>query len=415
MPTVKAFDAYIANPERASEIAAPAYDALTPRERHRFAEAHPTNYLNVIRSVEEFPPEERPAFEELLRANVQRLHEMLETGLLLYNPQPGYYVYRLAIDAHVQVGVVAEVPVQSYEQGLVKRHENTQTEKEEQLARYLKAVRAGSSPVCLAYPHQPDIDALVSQAMRAKPLIDFVADDGLAQTVWFVDDDRMVRELTERLSAVPAFYLTDGHHRAAAASRYAARRRAGNPQHTGHEAYNYLLAALFPDNQLRILDYNRCVRGLNGHSARDLLAALERPFVVEALDVAAPEQARPRRRHEMAMHLDGCWYRLTARPEILPRYDPVHSLDLMLLQEHVLEPTLGIVDPRSDTRIDYVPGPFGLDGLEGRCRDGWDLAFAVYPTSIRELMEVADTHQTMPPKSTWFDPKVRSGLFVRLR
>jgi uncharacterized protein (DUF1015 family) len=411
---VRPFDAYVVAPEAALKVVAPAYDALTPRERFRFAAAHPESYLNVIRSVEDFPEDLRPQAEELLRDNARRLRQLIERGRLLYNPQPGFYLYRLAVAGHAQVGVVAEVPVEAYEQGLVKRHEKTQQEREEKLTRYLEVVHASSSPICLTYRHHSEIDALVGDLVRSEPLIDFVAADGLEQSVWFVDDEASVRRLQELFAAVPALYLTDGHHRTAAASRYAATRRAANPRHTGDEAYGYMLAALFPDDQLRIQDYNRCVKDLNGHTPEGLLRALHEWFEVERLQCATPEAARPARRREMALRLAGAWYRLRVRPGAVPE-DPLRSLDHSILQEHVLAPLLGIEDPRASRRVEYVPGPFGLSGLESRCRDGWDLAFAVHPTSIEELMRVADADEVMPPKSTWFDPKVRSGLFVRLR
>jgi len=415
MPTIKPLDAYVADPDRAADIVAPAFDALAPVERRRFAAEHPNSYLHVLRTAEDFPEGTGPPLDELLDANRRRLHEMIETGLLVYNPNPGYYIYRIAAGAHAQLGLIAEVPVEAYEHGLVKPHEHTRKDKEDALTRYLEVVRASSSPVCLAYRDQPEIDELLVRWTEREPLLDFVADDGVAQSVWFVDDQATVERLTQLFAAVPALYLTDGHHRSAAAARYAASRRARDGAGTGREAYNYLLVALFPDQQLRILDYNRCVRGLNGHDVQGFVVGLERAFEVERLPVASPEAARPRRRRELALCLRGEWYRLRVRPEVVPSGDPVRELDLLILQEQAIGPLLGVHDPRSDPRIDYVPGPLGMGALESRCRDGWDVAFALYPTSVGELMAVADAQQVMPPKSTWFDPKLRSGTFVRLR
>ena len=415
MPTIKPFDAYIANPELAGEIASPAYDALTPQERFQFAQTHPRNFLNVIRSVEDFPPHSRPSFEELLASNAQKLREMIKTGLLIHKPQPGFYVYRLAVDDHAQTGLVAEIPVTAYDQGLIKKHENTQRKKEEELTRYLEVVQAGSSPVCLAYTHRPDIDALVTGVTAGEPLIDFVSDDGVCHMIWFVGEEASVRDLSEAFRNVGAFYITDGHHRSAAASNYAARRRAKNPQHTGHESYNYILTALFSDSQLRILDYNRCVKGLNGHTVEQFLSVLDKSFCVRKLEVTSAEEARPREYGQIAMFLQEHWYELEISCRAASSGSAASALDLTILHEEVLHAHLGVDDPRSSSRIEYVPGSFGLDGLVERCHNDWDMAFALYPTTMAELMRVSDEGDVMPPKSTWFDPKVRSGLFVRVR
>lgn len=415
MPIIRPFDAHIASPELAGEIASPAYDSLTPQERFQFAEANPRNFLNVIRSVEDYPAHSKPSFEELLEANAQRLREMIETGLLVHNPQPGFYAYRLAVEDHAQIGLVAEMPVSAYEQGLIKKHEHTQEKKEEELTRYLEVLQAASSPVCLAYAHHPDIDTLVTGVTNNDPLIDFISGDGVSHTIWFVGEEATVYRLSEAFCSVDAFYITDGHHRTAAASNYAARRRSENPQHTGHESYNHILAALFPDSQLRILDYNRCVKGLNGHTVDQFLVALEKSFRVRKLDVASAEEARPRQYGQIAMFLQERWYALEIGSRAARSGSAASALDLAILHDEVLYTHLGIHDPRSSTRIEYVPGSFGLDGLVERCRSGWDIAFALYPTTMAELMKVSDEGGVMPPKSTWFDPKVRSGLFVLSR
>ena len=415
MPIIKPFDAYIANPELVGDIASPAYDALTPQERFQFAQTHPRNFLNVIRSVEDFPADSRPSFEELLESNAQKLREMMKTELLVYRPQLGLYVYRLAVDDHAQIGLVAEIPVSAYDQGLIKKHEHTQEKKEEELTRYLEVVQAASSPVCLAYMHRPEIEALVTGVTNGEPLIDFISDDGVSHTIWFVGEEATVHDLSEAFRNVDAFYITDGHHRSAAASNYAARRRSQDPQHSGHESYNYFLAALFSDSHLRILDYNRCVKGLNGHTVEQFLSVLEESFSVRKLEVASAEEARPRRYGQFAMFLQEHWYALEVSSRAACSGNAVSALDLTILHDEVLCAHLGIHDPRLSSRIEYVPGLFGLNGLVERCHNDWDIAFALYPTTMTELMKVSDEGDVMPPKSTWFDPKVRSGLFVRVR
>ena len=414
MTAIHPFECYYARPELAKEVACPAYDAMTPRQRHEFARAHPLNYLNVMRSCEEFPENERPPLDETLQRNSAQLQALIRDGVFVYNDTPGLYLYRLAVDEHVQTGLIAELPVEELGDGSIKKHEHTQRDKEDALIRYRDQVRASSTPISLTYPEDPGIDRIVARVQQREPLIDFVSEDGVAQTIWFVGDPGDIRELQEAFAAFDALYLTDGHHRAAMCQTWAARRRAENPDHTGEEPYNFVLTAIFPDAQMRILEYNRVVRDLGGLSAEAFLDALGERFDVRPLDGGAAD-ARPPRRHQFSMYLGSRWYALTAHDGLVDESDPVRSLDVCLLQDQVLGPLLGIEDPRQDPRLDYVPGAFGLDELEQRVRGGWAVAFACHPTSVRELMAIADAGAVMPPKSTWFDPKVRSGLLVRLR
>jgi uncharacterized protein (DUF1015 family) len=415
MASIKPFAGYYANPANAEWFVSPPYDALTPQERYAYANAHPANFLNAMRSLDEFPPAERPDIDDLLHANRAQLRGMIDAQNLLPMHKPAVFLYRMAQPGHQQIGVIAEVPVSEYERGLIKKHENTQRGKENDLVNYLRVVGASTSPICLAYPAQPSIDVLVSQLAGREPLIDFVAPDGVAQTVWQIDDEQEIAQLAQLFARVPAAYLTDGHHRAAAAAQVAAERRRDNPDDSGEAPYEYLLTALFPDDQLRILEYNRCVDGSNGHSVEDLLAEIAKSYAVERLAITDPDQARPEAQGQVAMFLDGNWYCLTA-PAVTKRGDdPVASLDVTLLQKRVLEPALGIGDPRSDPRLRYMSAAFKLADLERLCREHNEIAFALHPTSIADLIAVADAGATMPPKSTWFDPKMRSGLFVRLR
>ena len=276
-------------------------------------------------------------------------------------------------------------------------------------------MRASSTPISLTYSASEEVDRIVSAVQRREPLIDFTSGDGVQQTLWFIGEPKEIEALQEAFADYDAVYLTDGHHRAAVCEKWAAKRRQENPDHKGDEPYNFVLSALFPDRENRILEYNRVVHDLNGLSADELLEALDAKFTVERLDIDEPAEARPEARHQFGMYLDGQWYRLTAEEGLVDEDDPVHSLDVCLLQDHVLEPLLGIEDPRQDPRIDYVPGCYGLDELERRVDEYSGVAFACYPTSVAELMAIADAGEVMPPKSTWFDPKVRSGLLVRLR
>lgn len=414
MPTVCPFRGYVVAPDRVWDVVAPAYDALTPTQRHRYAQAHPDNYVNAMRSLEEYPESERPPLEALLERNKRNLEKLLEQGAFRDTGVACLFVYRLSVEDHEQVGVVGEVPVDEYDRGLIKRHEHTQTNRENHLARYNDVVGASSSPVCLTYTHHPRVNALVDEVMRSTPVIDFTAEDGVAQTIWRIDDPDTLSSLRDCFAEVGEAYLTDGHHRAAAASTFAQWRRERDGGDSGDEPYNYMLVVLFPDDQVRILAYNRYVRDLNGQSVAGFLAALPDDFMVERLGDIPPSRAQPAAPREFSMLLDGDWYRLKIDSRSVPG-DPVGSLDIALLHDRILGPVLGIADVRCDERCESIAGAVGTEGLAERCREGGGVGFACHPMSIQELMAVADANLVMPPKSTWFDPKVRSGLFLRLR
>jgi len=415
MPTVRSFTGYIVAPERVQDVVAPAYDALTPAQRHRYAAAHPNNYVNAMRSLEEFPAAERPALDDLLALNKRNLDKLLEQGAFRETGSSCLFIYRLRVDDHEQIGLVGEVPVEEYDRGIIKKHEYTQTNREDQLARYNDVVGAASSPVCLAYTHHPGIDAVIERCMQTPPEIDFVAEDGVAQSVWRIDDAAVQKRLQEHFVEVGEAYLTDGHHRAAAGSRFAHMRRQRNQHHTGEEAYNFLLVILFPDVQMRILPYNRYVTDLNGLGNDEFLEALGSRFEVERLGDIAAEEAEPAGPRDFAMLLADTWYRLRVDPSSIPEDDPVETLDITILHDRILGPLLGIADVRCDERCESIAGALGMQGLAERCREDGGVAFACPPVTIQQLMAVADANRVMPPKSTWFDPKVRSGLFLRLR
>lgn len=415
MTAIRPFPCYYANPGVAPEVACPAYDGMTPGDRHRFACAHPRNYLNVMRSTEEFPEQERPGFDENLQRNSERLQQLIREGVFTFNATPGIYVYRLALEGHTQTGLIAEIPVEEFDNGTIRKHENTRRDKEDILIRYRDTVRASSTPITLTYPASPTVDDVVARVQAQQPLIDFTSDDGVRQTIWFVDDPAAIATLQDAFARYDALYLADGHHRSAVVQKWAAQRRAQNPEHTGEEPYNFVLTAIFPHNQLRILEYNRLVADLNGMTEAEFLDKLSADFEVEPLSGVEGEAARPRQRHEFSLFLPSGWYRLNTREGVVEENDPVCCLDACVLQKRVLAPLLGISDPRGDPRLDYVPGAFGIAELERRVREGWGLAFACYPTSVREMMAIADAGEVMPPKSTWVDPKVRSGLILRLR
>jgi uncharacterized protein (DUF1015 family) len=314
----------------------------------------------------------------------------------------------LRMGNHVQHGIVAGFSVQEYEDDLIRKHELTRREKEDDRARHTEMLMANAGPVLLTFRSRPDVRVLVDQVVAGEPACDFTAPDGIGHTLWALSDPAQVAALQAAFAAIPVTYVADGHHRSASAFRVRNNLRARNPQHTGDEAYNHFLAVAFPDDELQIMGYHRVVQDLDGRSVADFLARVGDRFVVEATDDPEPGQALV-----FTMHLDGRWYRLRARPGSFPATDPVKSLDAAILQDNLLAPLLGIDDPRTSKRIDFVGGIRGTGELEKRCREDMRVAFALHPVSVAQLMAIADAGAIMPPKSTWFEPKLRSGVVVR--
>ena len=398
MAFIHPFEGYLVAAEWAGAVVAPPYDSLPPEERRRYADSHPENYLNAMRSVEEYPADEAPALPALLGRNARFVRRYVEAGRFVAQP-PCVFVYRIASGGHVQRGVVAEMPIGAYLDGRIQRHEFTRVAREDALAEYIDHVRTASSPVSLAYRADDGIRSRLETAVLARPAVSLTTEDGVEHDLWMLDgaDAHSLIGAFERVSTA---YLTDGHHRCAATARFST---AG--------AGARLLVVLFPDDELRILPYHRVVRDLGGHSTGAFVARLSESFVVEPLPGGAPEAARPRARGEFAIHLDGRWLRFRLPDDSARPPGPADAIDAAILQARVIGPLLGIADPRDDERLGYVAGAGGLDALERACREGWRAAFALHPTSMSELVAVADAGQVMPPKSTWFDPKPRSGFF----
>jgi len=310
---------------------------------------------------------------------------------------------------HVQTGLVAGASVDEYEADLIKKHEHTRRVKEDDRTRHVDALNANTGPVFLTYRARPEIDALIARLSEGDPVYDFTAPDGIQHILWVVDDPGNRNVLTAAFRKVPELYVADGHHRSAAGARIRSLRRDANPTHTGEEPYNFFLSVIFPDEEMMIMDYNRVVRDLNGLDTATFLNRAGERFEIAPVEEGAPASAK-----SFGMYLDGRWYRLEAKTGSYPSVDPVKSLDVAILQDNLLAPILGIGDPRSDERIDFVGGIRGLAELERKVGSGdWTVAFALYPTSIEQLFAVADSGLVMPPKSTWFEPKLRSGLIVR--
>jgi len=413
MPVIKAFDGYLVNPKRALDVVSPAYDSVSPEQRRQFADANPDNFINTMRLQEDFPADAQPSHEQLLDDNKERLQRLLQNGSFNALSEPGMFIYRLGTGDHIQTGVVCEVTVEDYEKGLLRKHENTHSSKEDLLAQYQEVVGASSSPICLTYTQNDAIDDFIDNITSGTPELDFPTEDGETQTIWSIHDKHQQAQLQELFKQVNETYLTDGHHRAASGRRYAEIMRAKRDSNTGDEPYNQLLVALFPDNQLNLLPFHRCVKDLNGLDIDELLLALTKDFEVQPQ--GTPTTLSPARHGEFGMYVNETWYQLNLKHGRVDKADPVESLDVSILQNLILDPILGIADARNDTRLGYIAGVGGDDAITQTCNEGWEVVFTCFATSINQLMTVADANALMPPKSTYFDPKPRSGIFVRLK
>jgi uncharacterized protein (DUF1015 family) len=373
------------------------------------AAENPLSFLHVVKPEIDLEPGTDVYAPKVYQTGAANLRRLMDDGTLIREEAPALYLYRQRMGDHVQTGLVAGASVDEYEADLIKKHEHTRPVKEDDRTRHIDALNANTGPVFLTYRARPEIDALVEQITAADPTYDFVAPDGIQHVLWVVDNDGDRDALVEAFADVPELYVADGHHRSAAGTRIRALRRDANPNHSGDESYNFFLSVIFPDNQMMILDYNRVVQDLNGLDPDVFLTE-----VGERFDMETTEDGRPARRRCFGMYLGGRWFRLTAKEGGFPADDPVRSLDVAILQDNLLAPVLGIGDPRSDERIDFVGGIRGLGELERKVDSGeWAVAFALHPTSIEQLFSVADAGLVMPPKSTWFEPKLRSGLIVR--
>jgi len=389
---------------RAGEVVAPPYDVLSSAEARLRARNRPWSFLHISKAEIDLPDDADPydpAVYEMAAANLRR---MLEAGILRRDADPCYYVYRLVMGDHRQTGLVAVACVDDYDSNRIRKHEFTRPDKEDDRVRQIEALNAQTGPVLLAYPSRPNVDGQLEAIAATPPDVDLVADDGIEHSLWVVRDGARIEAITRAFDAMDALYIADGHHRSAAASRVAAGRRSRGGGDAGNAGY--FLAVIFPHDQMKILDYNRVVKDLNGMSPETFLASLSGYFTVSPCASAC----RPRVPSEFGMYLGGQWYRLNVHRERIPD-DPVRRLDVSLLADNLLAPILGIADPRRDKRIDFVGGIRGLEELERRVDSGeMCVAFALYPTRMEDLMAVADAGEVMPPKSTWFEPKLADGL-----
>jgi len=406
MLLIKAFRGLRPTSGWASDVAAPPYDVMSADEARQMVVGRPWSVLHISRPEVDLPADTDPYAPEVYAKAAENLRHMQQQGVLDQDAAPSYYVYRLTMGQHQQTGLVAAASVEAYDQGRIKKHEFTRPKKEDDRVRQIEALRSQTGPVFLVYPSNDVVDSTLAQVSERTPDMDVTAAEAVRHEVWVVSDEATVAKLTNAFDGMSSLYVADGHHRSAAASRVAASSKSANPNHTGEEDYNYFLSVIFPHNQMQILDYNRVVRDLNGMDKGVFLEKVAERFTLTESDT----QFKPTTTAEFGMYLDGQWYCLRLDESCIPN-DPVASLDVSLLANELIEPLLGISDPRRDERIDFVGGIRGLEGLEKRVDSGeMTVAFALYPTSMEALMAVADAGEVMPPKSTWFEPKLADGL-----
>ena len=392
--------------ERAEDVVAPPYDVLNTAEARARAKGREWSFLHISKPEIDLPEGTDPYAPEVYAKGAENLKRMVDAGVLMRDAAPCYYAYRLRWKGHEQLGIVFSASVAAYDINRVRKHEFTRPDKEDDRVRQITALSAETGPVLLTYRADTTVDALLAQVAQGAPEYDVTADDGVQHTVWVITDAGQIETLTTAFDAMSALYIADGHHRSASASRVAAVRRAENPAATGEEDYEYFLSVAFPHDQMKILDYNRVITDLHGLDADAFLAKVSEVFDVEVSDTAFA----PTRTGQFGMYMAGQWYQLDIHPDRIPA-DPVGSLDVSLLQNNLISPVLGIDDPRRDKRIDFVGGIRGLAELEKRVNSGeMAVAFACYATTMEALMDVADANEVMPPKSTWFEPKLADGL-----
>jgi uncharacterized protein (DUF1015 family) len=400
---IKPFRALRPAPGRAADVLAPPYDVLSSAEARERAEGKSWSFLHVSKAEIDLPPSTDPHDGAVYAKAAENLQRMVTAGVLIRDDKPCYYAYRLTRLGHEETGLAAIASLADYAGNRIRKHELTTPAKEDDRVRQIEAVNAQTGPVMLAYPTAPQIDAMLAQAAAGAGAVDVTVDDGVRHQLWVISDGAQIEGLTRAVDALPALYIADGHHRSAAALRVA-------NAHGSDGTRGYFLAVMFPQNEMTILDYNRVLRDLNGHDPQALVAELRQRYTVEASD----QPVRPQSAREVGMYLAGRWYRLALRPEMAnaaSSADPIGRLPITLLTRNIIEPTFGITDPRTDKRIDFVGGGRGLAELERLVSSGqMAAAFALYPTQMGDLMAVADAGKIMPPKSTWFEPKLADGM-----
>lgn len=408
MAVIRPFRALRPTKETAASVAALPYDVYSREEAREVVKGDDLTFLRIDRPETQFPAGHDIYADEVYDKADEMLREMEDNGVFVQDEKACFYIYELTMDGRAQTGLVAASSVNDYMNNVIKKHENTRKDKEADRIHHVDTCSAQTGPIFLAYRAKEEIRDLINKIKNQKTEVAFESEDGIVHKVWVIDDDEDIQVLIDAFEDMDNTYIADGHHRAASAVNVSLKRREADPNYTGEEEFNYFLSVLFPDDELMILDYNRVLKDLNGLTPEEMLEKLSKVCNVEK---AAKSPYQPKAKGEMGFYLEGCWYKLTAKPKYVMN-DPVEALDVAFLQREILKPIWGILDPKSDRRIDFVGGIRGLGELERRCKKDCVAAFSMFPTSIGELFNVADANLLMPPKSTWFEPKLRSGLFI---
>lgn len=413
MSIIRGFKGYRPTKELCSRVAALPYDVMNSAEAREMVKDNPYSFLHIDRAEIDLPVGTDIYSAEVYAKASSNLEKMINDGIYIQDEKPVMYIYTLTMNGRSQTGLVICASIDEYINNKIKKHELTREDKEQDRIRHVDTCNANTGPIFLTYKNKAEINTLIDNwTTNNSPEYDFVSEDGIGHTVWVINDDNTINALKAAFEEVPSLYIADGHHRNASAVKVGLKRRAEIGDNYDPEAeFNYYLAVAFPDNQLHIMDYNRVVKDLNGNSKDEFITKIKEKFEVEEYNEKG--SLKPEKAHTFGMYLDNKWYLITAKNEIIDENDPVKVLDVSILQEYLLTPILGIGDPRTDKRIDFVGGIRGLEELEKRVDSGeMTVAFSMYPTSMEQLMNIADADKIMPPKSTWFEPKLRSGIFV---
>lgn len=409
MAILKPFKAIRPKDEYASQVGALPYDVMNSEEAREMVKDKPYSFLHVDKAEVDLPKGIDIYSAEVYEKAKENLDALSEKGICKQDEKPMLYIYRQIMSGREQTGIVGCTAVDDYINNVIKKHEFTRADKEADRIRHVDTLDANTGPIFLTHRENKTVTDITENWKNTHtPCYDFVSDDGVSQTVWVIDDDTVIDALVKEFQEIPYLYIADGHHRCASAVRVGERRR-GDGEYDKNAEFNFFLSVIFPCDQLKIMDYNRVIADLNGNTSEEFIEKMSEKFIVEEAEISP---YAPQERHTFGMYLDNKWYKVTAKPEFINENDPVLCLDVSILQNNLITPILNITDPRTDKRIDFVGGIRGLGELERRCAEGMRLAFAMYPTSLNELMDIADAGQVMPPKSTWFEPKLLSGLFI---
>lgn len=410
MAVFKPFKAIRPSSEHVKAVASRPYDVLDSAEAREEVRGNNLSFLHVVKPEIDLPHDTNPYSEAVYEKGKKNFQHLRTSGVLIQDDDRSFYIYRLTMRGRSQIGLVGCCFFEEYYEGVIKKHELTRTAKENDRVKHVECLNANAEPVFFSYRGKDSIDDLVSKKIQTEPVYNFHSDDGIQHELWLVSNSDDICFIEEVFRTIPFLYVADGHHRTAAAARIGQKKKENNPNHTGSEEYNFFLAVLFPEDQLKIYDYNRVVKDLNGLSSDEFVNKLKSSFEVTKIEKS---DSRPRSIREFTLYLDGRWYRLLAKNDSWDTKDPVADLDVTILSKQVLDPLLNITDLRNDNRIDFVGGIRGLSELEKRV-DSKEMkaAFALYPVSMEQLLNIADAGEIMPPKTTWFEPKLRSGLFI---